>query len=695
MNIINATPMSYNNGIHDVSGRKLAPQSLDQPSHLPKSFIFARKGKPGKSYLVVGDSRPAIFGAETFDELSKYFNHATAFNNAFNKAGNASMVERVLPQDATAPAAFRLSLDLLATQVQDYVRNADGTYQIDSQGNKVPTNSKVAGYLGKWVVEPISEINGVRDFGNGTVTVGDQVDSGNATQSSRYPFFDFMVSSEGEWGNDKGIALWALTQLTNVQIDSRLITDQKAYPFQLAVMSRPDALTTPTAVSTLSGSTSITFSLKPGLRDRNTSAQLYLGDIFVRNWQDVSTPGMSPTIGDFDQIKVYDANIATVLGKIYTAELPAIDQFSDILGEDDEIYRINPFTAVSSYGAPYHTFQLVTGSANSVRLAQSTTLFAQGGSDGTMNNTTFAALVKAKMLEYGDRNSQRQDAVNNPENMFWDSGFPLDTKKALANFIATRKDTYVMVSTHQVGGPDLSDDQERSVAITLLSTLQNFPESATYATPTVRASIIGGSGHLLNSNYTDTIPASIDRAYAWSLYMGASNGKWVSKYKPDVSPNNQVTLLRDLNVTFRPANARYKDWDAGMVWPEPYSMDMMYFPQFQTVYPDDTSVLNSAITAFACAQLTSIGEKVHRDFTGRSDLTKEQLVERINAAYMAAVKDKFDNRFTIIVDTTFTADDDLRGYSWTTTVKLGASPMRSVQSLTIESYRAEDLANAA
>jgi hypothetical protein len=687
--------MSYNNGIHDVSGRMLNPQPLDQPSHLPKSFLFARKGKPGKSYLVVGDSRATIFGQETFDELDKYFNHATAFNNVFNKAGNASMVERVLPADANPPAAFRLSLDLLATQVQDYQRNADGTYQIDGSGNKVPTNSKVAGYLGKWVVEAIPTIDGVRDFGAAQVTVGDQVDSGNATQSSRYPFFDFMVSSEGEWGNNKGISLWALTQLTNVQVDTRLITDQKAYPFQLAVMSRPDALTTATAVSTLTGAQAIPFSLKPGLRDRNTSAQLYIGDIFVRNWQDVSTPGLSPTIGDFDQIKVYDANIATVLSKIYTAELPAMDQFSDIMGEDDEIYRINPFTAVSSYGAPYHTFQLVTGAANSVRLAQSTTMFAQGGSDGTMNNDTFAALVKAKLLEYGDKNSQRQDSVNNPENIFWDSGFPLDVKKTMANFIAVRKNTFVMAATHQVGGPDLTDDQERSVAITLLSTLQNFPESSMYATPTVRAAIIGGSGYLLNSNYAGTIPASIDRAYAWSLYMGASNGKWVSKYKPDVSPNNQVTQLRDLNVVFRPANARYKDWDAGLVWPEPYTMDMMYFPQFQTVYADDTSVLNSAITAFACAQLVSLGEKVHRDFTGRSDLTKEQLVERINAAYMAAVKDKFDNRFTIIVSTEFTADDDLRGYSWTTKVKLGASPMRSVQSLTIESYRAEDLANAA
>lgn len=693
MNILNATPMSYNRGIHDVSGRTLAPQPLDQPSHLPKCFVFARKGKLGKNYLVVGDSRTSTFGADSFDETGKYFNHSTAFANVFNKAGNAVMMERVAPQDIAPPAAFRLSLDLLPTQIQDYERNIDGTYKIDAQGAKIPTAGKLDGFMGKWVVEPIAVDEGVRAFGAGQIKAGDQVDAQSSTQSQRYPWFDFMVSSEGEWGNDKGIALWALTQLSNTPVDSRLITDQKAYPFQLAVKSRPDQLTSPSTVNTLSGSPTIPFTLKPGLRDRNNGGQLYIGDVFVKAYQDISTPGMSPIIGDFDRLKVYDNNIKTTLSMIYEAEVPTVDMFSDIVGEDDEIYRMNPFTGVSSYGAPYHTFQLVSGSSNSVRLSENTVMFAQGGSDGTMTDAAFADLVTVKLQEYGDKNSPRQDSVNHPENIFWDSGLPLKAKKAMGNFIAIRKDTFVMGSTHVVGGPELTDDQERSTAISLASVLQSYPESEYYATPTVRACIIAGSGYLLNSNYSQSVPVAIDRAAAWSAYMGASNGKWVPNYKPDVSPNNQVSTLRDLNVVFRPASARYKDWDAGMVWPEPYTMDMSYIPQHQTVYPDDTSVLNSAITAFACANLTRLGEQVHRDFTGRSDLTKEQIVDRVNAKILELVDGKFDNRFTIIPETQFTADDDLRGYSWTTNIKIGASPMRTVQSLTVSSYRQEDLVN--
>ena len=694
MNIINAVPQSNNLGINDVSGRKLNPQPLNLPSHLPKVFGFTQKGKASKSHLVVGDSRTSIYGTASFDPLGPYFNHATVFANAFNSVGNAVMFERVLPPDAKPAAAVRLSLDILSTQVQDFTRNADGTYAIDVQGNKIPTANKIPGYLGKWVAELIPVVDGVRTFGQGATVAGDQTDSVTHTQSTRYPIMDFMVSSEGDWGNNQGFSIAAYTAMSNTPVDSRLIVDQKVYPFQISVKARPDALTTATIVPTLGGSQNVPFVLKPRTIDRNNGGQISLADVFVPAYNNTSTPGYSPTYGSFDKLKVYDSNVATVLGLIYASEFPQADQYSDLVGDDDEIYRLNPFTAVSSLGAPYRSFQLVTGASNSVRLVDTAVVFAKDGSDGTMNDTVFATAVKAKLLEYGDKNSVRQDAVTNPENIIWDSGFPLDTKKAMANFIAVRKGTFVQAASHVANGADLTDEQERSLAITLTAAFQNFPESEYYATPTVRAAVIVGSAYLLNSTYVGSLPMAYDRALKWAGYMGASNGKWVSNKSPDVAPNNQVTTMRDPNVVSRPAAARSKDWDANMVWPEPYSMDMMYFPQHQTVYPDDTSVLNSAITAFACATLIAIGEKAHRDNTGRSDLTKDQMAESITANILAQVKDKYDGRFLIVPVTEYTADDDLRGYSWTTTIKLGGPNMMTVQTLTVQSYRKDDLAAA-
>lgn len=692
MKIFNAAPMSYNRGIHDVSGRQLAPQPLDLPSHLPKVFAFTQKGPANRSHLVVGDSRTSIYGQDSFDPLGPFYNHSTVFANVFSGAGNAVMLERVLPPDAPPPAAIRLSLDLLETQVQDYQRNIDGSYAVDAGGLKIPTAGKVTGYLGKWIAEAIPAVGGVREFGGATIAAGDQIDSQSSSQSQRFPIMDFMVSSEGEWGNNIGFSLSAYTSQSATPVDSKMIEDQKAYPFQITVKQRPDALTTGVTVTTTSGSQQLPFVLKPRTNDRVTGGRISLGDIFINAYQELNQAGMSPTYGPFGSFKLYDNHVATVLGLLYAAEFPLADQFSDFDGSDDEMYRFNLFTGVSSFNVPYHSFQLVTGAPNSVRLTDTTAIYAKGGGDGTMNDNIFNAAVKAKLIEYGDRNSPRQDAISYPENIFWDSGFSVDVKKASANFIALRKDTFVQASTHVAGAAPLSDEQERSLAITLTTAFQNFPESDYYATPTVRASVIAGSGFLLNSNYTPAVPVSVDRAQKWALYMGAANGKWVPNKKPDVNPNNVITMLRDLNIVSRPAGASYKDWDAGMVWPQPYSMDQSYFPQHQTVYPDDTSVLNGAIVAFGCATLIAIADKAHRDNTGRSDLTRDQMVESINNSILAQVEDKYDGRFTIIPLTTYTAEDNLRGYSWTTVIKVGASMSQTVQTLTVETYRKEDLA---
>lgn len=692
--IVNATPFSYARGIQDVSGKTLAPVALAQPTFCPKVYTYAQKGKVGRSYMVVGDARTSIFGAATFDPQSKFANHATIFANAVNAQGCAAMHERILPADAPPPAALRVWLDLLPTQVQDYQRNSDGSIKTDSAGAPVLAG-KLQGFLGKWVVEGIApDADGVRPIGLATQKTGNQTDATAGTQSIRYPWMDVEISSHGSWGNDQGLRMWAPTTLSGTPIDSRLVADQKAYQFFIAVAARPDALTTPKVVSTVSGGQAVPFVLKPGLIDRNTGSQMYLGDVFVKNYSD-HTPGITPTIGAFDNIHIYDAAIGEVLEMLYQAEFAHADAFSDFTGEEDEKYRFNPFSATSSTGVAYHTFQIVTGASDSARLTENSTLFAQGGGDGTMSNALFAGLVKNKLLEYGDANSPLMDSVMNPETIFWDSGFPMDTKKAMAAVISIRKDIAVAASVFEVGAPALSDDQERSVAISLLTHFQMYPESDYYGTPATRAIIVGSSGYVLNSPWTSPLPASYELLNKAADYMGASNGKWKAGRAFDVAPRNQVDYMRDLTLPFRPANARYKDWDAGLIWPQSYSMTRQFFPQMQTIYPDDTSVLNNFITVMACVWLERIGEAVHRDFTGRSDLTQDQMVDRINQAILDKTKDVFDNRFVIVPETTYTADDKLRGYSWTTVIKIYSPMMQTVQTLTIQANRLDDLAAAA
>jgi hypothetical protein len=689
-NIINGAPMSRNLGIKDDSRRTLAPVAEARPTHMPKVFGYAQKGDHTKAYPVIADSRDAIFGADSFDLRKKWANHATLYSNAFSAQGNMQMFQRVKPADAPDPATLRLWLDLLPTKVQDYERNADGTYKRNGTNQLIPVATKVPGFVGKWVVEAVDTLNGESTFGIAGNKAGDQTDTESSTQSTRYPILDLKVSSFGSWGNNQAIRIWAPTTKSSNPVDQRLVEDQKVYPFFIACAERADELSTSRIVPTLSGSQQVPFSFKRGVIDRNTDKQLYLGDVFLDAYQDVGTPGMSPQFGQFGDIRLYDENIATVTGLVYAAEFAAANIHSDFDGSTDEQYRVNLISGVSSTGAPYSAYQVVTGQPNSARLTENSSLYALGGGDGTMNNTAFAELVSVEFANYADENHPVQDSATNPESIFYDSGFPVETKKAMAQLLAIRKDIAVVAVTHEDGGRVLSDEEERSLATALLTHFQAYAESAYFGTAAARACIVGSSGYIMNSQWVKRAPASFEIAMKAAEYMGAANGKWKAGLAFDTAPRSQIDHMRDLALPFRPATARNKDWEAGLIWPQSYSRSRFFFPQLQTIYPDDTSVLNNFFTMLACVELQKIGEDVHRDFSGVSGgLTEEQLKERINAKILADVKDKFDNRYVITPDTTFTADDKLRGYSWTTTITIQSPMMKTVQTLIIETKRQE------
>lgn len=694
--IVNATPMSYNRGINDVSGKKRVIAPEDLPTHLPKYYLYTQKGKKGITYLVNGDSRDAIFGSDSFDPLLGYANHATMFANGCNTFGS-TMIERIVPDDAPPPAAMRLSLDLLPALVTQYQRNPDRTYKLDQAGALIPTGTTVQGFLGKFVVTPIGvDVDGASLFGQGAVADGDQTDASSETQSTRYPLQDFMTSSPGAWGDNSGIRQWANTVNSSTPIDVRLIEDQKVYPYFISVAARPDAISSAKVQTTLSGAQSIPFVLKPRTIDRNFGAPRYLGDVFVPAYNDTTTPGMPPTYGDFDQLHMYDANIANVLNMLYTAEFTHnAGPVGDFTGENDETYRFNLFGATDSTGAPYSTFQIVTGASNSARLSENNTLYAQGGGDGTMNNVLFGKAVAEKLTDYADKNSPVQEAAVNVESIFYDSGFPLATKLAFANVIALRKDLGSVVSCYDVDGGVLSDDDERSLATVLLTRFQMYPESSYYGTAATRACIVGGSGFVLNSPYTGRLPATYEIAVKAARAMGAGNGQWKKDQMFDAYPGSVMEFMRDISLPFRPAEARFKDWAANLVWPQPFNRSQFYFGAIQTINPDDTSVLNNFFTMMACIQLTKIGEAVHKVFSGTTELTADQLAERVDAEIVKRTKDTFAGRYLIVPNTVTTADDSLRGFSWTTTITIGANVSKTVQTLILESKRIEDMVAAA
>lgn len=693
--IVNGAPMTIMQGIHDLSIRALIPQPENLPTHLAHVFGYAETG-PTTPQLVSGNSRLNMYGENSFDLRKKWATHATVLSNVINRAANAQMFQRVIPADAPPPANFRVYADVLPTKVEPYQRNTDGSIKVDVNGDPLPTGTKVDGYKVKFVVVHIApDVDGNSQVGLGVMVPGDQTDVSTSTQSQRYPLFDVTTPFVGAYGNNAGLRLWAPTALSSTPALQRVVSENKAYPFRIACVRRKTVNATPSIVPTMAAEQYLDVVFKQGVIDTVTDKKLYVGTEFVKAYQKLNDPsGVPPQWGPFGAFHVYQANLATLLGLFYTAEKPFIDAFSDFQDEADEEFRFNFLGGQSSAGVRYHSYELVNDAVNSTRFTENSTIYAQGGGDGTMSEAAFADLVTAEMDAWADENSYLQDTAFYPQSIMYDSGFPLATKKALAKFIAVRKDTAVVLATHDVLGTTLTASEESALAVALRTHLQMYPESEFFGTHTVRGVIVGRSGEMLDSQYEKRLPLSIEVAYKAATYMGASNGKWTPGLAFDQYPANQVELFADVNVTFTPASVRNKDWDNGLIVVESDSRRTLYFPAFRTVYDNDTSVLTSFFNMMGCVELEKIGDRVRREFSGNSKLTNNQIIERVNKSVVEKSNGKFDDRFVIIPRTYFTEADIARGYSWTLNIGLYAPNMKTVETLIIESLRLEDLEGA-
>ena len=691
--IINAAPMGNLLGTQDLSTRVLPPIPEVLPTHLPKIYCYAQKG-PVTPQLVSGADMVNMYGSDSFDLRKSYATHATVLANLVNAQGNAIMFERVEPADAAPPANIRLYLDVLPTMVPVYQRNSDGSYKVDV--NNVPLLASpaatVAGFSVMWKAAPVPVDNqGNSLFGAGEPIPGTQTDASTHAQSTMYPIMDLVVSNFGAYGNNIGLQMYAPTSMSSAPLDPRLITDAQAYPFRMACVSRPDSATSPSTVVTQSAEQYVNVTFKPNTIDKNFDTLVGISDVFIQAYSNLNTPGYLPVYGPFGQVHVYDGFVATLLAEFYAAETPYFSATgSDFLGIANEEYVFNMISGVSSTNIPYTSFVVLNGSG-SIKFTPNTTVYAVGGSDGTMNETLFGGLVANLVTAYADPTSVLQDTAKYPESILWDSGFPLATKYAMTSFISIRKDTALVLSTHDVTGPVLSASEESSLAIALRTHIQMFPESDYFGTPALRAMIVGRSGTLVNSQYTKPLPIALELATKAATYMGAGNGHWKAGSSFDRAPNNNVTMFININVTFTPDSVRNTDWSNGLVWAESFDRSKNYWPALKTVYDNDTSVLTSFFTMMCVVELEKVGERARRQYSGASDLTNAQLAEKVNGFINDNVKDRFDGRYVIIPDTYFTAADVARGYSWSCSINLYSPNMKTVQTLSITAYRIDQV----
>lgn len=384
---------------------------------------------------------------------------------------------------------------------------------------------------------------------------------------------------------------------------------------------------------------------------------------------------------------------------------------------------LNPFTGKDQYGVPYYTFD-VENSTNfeGVMMGQSTDLYATGGDDGLPLDAhgkpdklnilkLYDQLVAAELTNFGNVAASGwagKDMLKYPFRCIHDTGFSLSTKMKMIIPVSRRKDVAIFWTPQSIAEwsnaqfPNAPGNiwayrqlntaaEDNAIASILRQHAQAYPESEIYGTPCTRAVFWGRAGYLNNSLYTGLLPLSVERGYKIAAYMGAADGRWASGQRFDENPGNIVSLFRDINVVYSDDDQADSDWEQGLNWVQSFDTRQVFWPSSQTVYPDDTSVLNSALMMLACCEVELICQRVWARLTGNSSLTEDQFIERSNTLISEALAGRFDNNFVFEPETYFTSTDRQLGWRWSTKVKIYGNTMKTVGVMTVESHNLSEL----
>lgn len=733
-----ATPRLNIQGFLDNTGGNVSVQPEQIPQHLPISYILTERGD-GFPHMVIGDTFNRQYGAVSLEPTSPFATHQSLLLKTMMAEGNIAYVQRIIPPNAKK-ARLRLSVEVIPTTLPVYERGPDGSisYRNDGNGGSVAvTNGTSIGHRLVWhskldmyaeEYRGLGQGNIITDYRNGSILANGQKlgeIEGASTFSTLYPIIDLEVSSEGAFGNNVGIRFNAPTVDSAESADVSLIESVKAFVYRLVCVERKNAATNPTIQRTKNSDLSVNLVLKENVQNTRTNLPLSFNDTFVQSYQELDNPGQPPQLGPFGNSHLYSDNLNTVIDLLVEGDAEAVNP---ILGEKEydldaaefgrslkfadqkNRHLLNIFTGVDYNNVPYFSFEV----ANSVLFGGITfnneaVNYAAGGDDGLVYDVNgrpdrlaigelYDNLVQAELLNFGDGIAPMLDMARFPISAIWDSGYSLETKKAMLTLMSRRKDVTVFLSTHSVGDYIGSGDgrkwtalaaNDEATEIAIATTLSNAalltPESIIFATPACRCAIVGHSGELTDVTWRGRFPLTIDVAQKVARYMGAGDGKYVRDAQFDEESGNRVSLFKvsSVNLTYKTDNNYDRSWDAGIVWVQYADTRTLFYPAFQTVYPDSSSIFNSLIVVMAASELTKVAHRVWTRLVGNTRLKPQAFLEKSDELITQYTTGRFDDRFTITPRTSFTKADEERAYSWSTEIIISSNTMKLVNSLTI------------
>lgn len=683
--ITGSTPRIYYRGTKDVSFTRSTAGTATLPLHRPLIMFFGQQG-PTTPMWIDPVKFTDVYGTETVNLNGVYATHSTPFLKEAIAAGNQFLALKLESADIPDPATSALSVDWVKTKIPDYERNTDGTYKLDSDGLKIPTGSEIDGIKFRFIIEAIpTDVAGTSLYKNRVSKAG--TIGTESAPSTILPLMDIKARYSSSLGGNTAFRIWAPNVNSAQAADSDLQESIKSFLYRFQLLTRADKNSSPSIYETIYNEPSLSVGFGENLIDPNTEVSYdFVERIESRyNDSDASTYLMAPV----DSPYLYEANIKTLLTEIQTAEAT----FGTVSTDEDDLYQINLFGAQTVEGVPYHSVQIVSVTDGGTALSETAIHYLQGGGDGTLGNAAFNTAA-AKVLSELSTNTANYNLANYakyPFNAFWDSGFNLTTKLLIPSIIGFRADTWIALSTQDILLDDNTTEEEESIALSLLTRVQQFPDSSDFGTPAFRGMIVGQSGVYTESTRKLRVPLTLDRFRAWCLYAGAADGILKPEYAIDDGENRKVQVVKNISNLDKSWRVKRAQWNNSLVYVEDYDTASQFYPGQQSFYSEQGSTLKAAIVGFLVANINRFAYNAWRDLSGNQKLTDAQLIERSDKIVTDAGAQAFDNRLIYTPNSSITDADKERGYSWSMRVDFGANAFRTVLDMSSVAYTREEL----
>lgn len=691
--LTNAAPKFIFEGINDQSRGTMVREPETYPQHMPLLRLFTETG-PTTTTLVNSSSGSFndIFGNKTLARRGKYFNTQSLLAETLLAEGNGFFVKRLRPEDAPNPARIIVAIDIVEDDIPrvstrlsgfDYPDLVDENVNVDENGNVETVN----GLRGKLVLVKDNESSvGTQKPGPGTF-----VSERDGTQSTLYPLFELPASFFGEPGNHLGFRMWAPTTQDPNPFDEQTSDQFKTRMYRAQFMRRNDAGSTPVVIPTVTGESYVDLCFTPDAYSESTDKEYYAEKVLTQAYEDDGIDsGEPPVYSPFEKIHVYQENFDLVQSMVYEAELRVNPSAVTHLAGPGQV---DLFSAIDIDGDPLHSLLLEGPLDGGVEIGKEATVFASGGGDGTTDLAMYETLVNRENRNFGELGDEYENLPLYPFSVVYDTGLSMEGKYEMMTVLGRRQDVRCIFTTYVEAEerlPTKSEELSRTQA--LMARLRAYPESTLYGTAVCRAEIIQQTGFLAGGGYNKPVPLVIDYAQRWAQMAGAGSGNMREGKDIDVSPNNRVRAVKDLNVKFFNQRMQSDLWTNGATYTLSYDRRSQYYPALHSVYNDDTSVLISPITVSICCDVIRLIRRVHAELSGNAKLTKEQFIERCDSLVLEMVDGRYNDRVVVVPKTYYTENDDKRGFSWHCKATVYANNPRTVMIFDLETRRMEDLA---